>query len=333
MFRSDKETFLQLKGAVKKYRDAILSYDLLGREKCLKEKRNAFELFLSLFTKDIQEIVANSALTNRLLEMDPFSAENIAFDDVQLADFYCCLEKPEERSQYLKTIDTMLCFKHPDLDALQGILAGKHNNIKTTVLNIFLAAYDPYTGIEHGKIFEKMVSMFIRALNESETIPLENKLPPRVQTLTRYGARVHDIGKLLVHLMILNKMGSHEEIEDQLMKRHPLYGIIVLAKYGIKNPIINDIAGHHHEKYQGGGYPDQLELDGIDKYTRIISILDYFDACASHRMYRPSSIPRGLIIERLQNSEMFDQNYVNVLLEEKTGLAKKLYALSSDYER
>lgn len=96
---------------------------------------------------------------------------------------------------------------------------------------------------------------------------------------------MHDIGKIGVPDSVLNKKGRLTDEEYNLMKQHTVIGSDIL-----KN--IEDVAGlrdgvrHHHERYDGKGYPDGLKGDEITPFARILCTADSFDAMTSDRVYR-----------------------------------------------
>ena len=70
------------------------------------------------------------------------------------------------------------------------------------------------------------------------------------------------------------------------MKRHPEQGHAMLAATGAVSEIALDIVRHHHEKIQGGGYPDNLKGSSISRFVRITAIVDIFDALTTDRLYQ-----------------------------------------------
>jgi putative nucleotidyltransferase with HDIG domain len=104
-------------------------------------------------------------------------------------------------------------------------------------------------------------------------------------TTIRMGAYLHDVGKVKVPHQILNKPGKLSDEEFAVIKRHPVWGVELLASvefpWDIK-PIIRS----HHERYDGGGYPDRLRGDQIPLSAQIICIVDVYDALTTTRSYR-----------------------------------------------
>lgn len=96
---------------------------------------------------------------------------------------------------------------------------------------------------------------------------------------------LHDIGKARIPLEVLNKEGALSEEEFELMKSHPIHGRrLLLGKRGIF-PGAVDVAFGHHERLSGKGYPRGLSAKNIGYFTRIVAIVDAYDAITSDRIY------------------------------------------------
>lgn len=97
---------------------------------------------------------------------------------------------------------------------------------------------------------------------------------------------LHDIGKIITPESILLKPGSFNNDEYALMKEHSNTGYEILSQLdGYED--ISKIIRHHHEKYNGSGYPDRLKSKEIPKLSRIMTISDSFDAMTTNRVYKP----------------------------------------------
>ena len=97
---------------------------------------------------------------------------------------------------------------------------------------------------------------------------------------------LHDVGKLAVPEHILNKPGRLTASEFEIMKRHAPVGADILSVIGFPYPVV-PIVRHHHENWDGSGYPDGLSGETIPIGARILQVVDCFDALTSHRPYRP----------------------------------------------
>jgi len=144
----------------------------------------------------------------------------------------------------------------------------------TESLLLVIDAKDSYTA-DHSKRVSRLFGLV------AEEIGLDKD---RIEKL-RYGTFFHDIGKIGVNDAILEKQGSLTEEEFLIMKRHPKIGYnvlepIKLLKEGL--PIVR----HHHEWYNGEGYPDGLKGTEIPQEVAIFSVIDVYDALTSDRHYR-----------------------------------------------
>jgi HD-GYP domain-containing protein (c-di-GMP phosphodiesterase class II) len=114
-------------------------------------------------------------------------------------------------------------------------------------------------------------------------------LDKTISNLIEDAAPLHDIGKVGIPDSILNKPGNLTDDEYETMKKHTLFGQSILS--GSDKPLIqlaSEIAGGHHEKYDGSGYPLGIEGENIPLSARIVSIADVFDALISRRVYKDS---------------------------------------------
>jgi len=135
---------------------------------------------------------------------------------------------------------------------------------------------------------------------------------PEVEAL-RAAALLHDIGKLAVPEQIINKPGKLTPEEFEKMKVHPLVGAEILERVAFPYPVA-PIVRSHHEKWDGSGYPDGLSGEEIPIGARILAAVDFLDALASHRQYRPA-VPLEEAMQRLKENsgKWFDPRVVEVL--------------------
>ena len=126
-------------------------------------------------------------------------------------------------------------------------------------------------------------------------------------------ASMHDVGKIGTPDDILNKEGPLNDWEWTIMKEHTKNGAFILSTY--PNPMAKEIALSHHERWNGTGYPFQLEGEMIPLSARIISIADVYDALRMKRSYKPpfSHEKTTREIERARETQ-FDPDLVDVFL-------------------
>lgn len=129
------------------------------------------------------------------------------------------------------------------------------------------------------------------------------------------GAVLHDIGKIGTEEHLLNKPEGLNLREETLIREHPLNGTLFIV--GIENlsHIVPTIL-HHHERWDGTGYPGRLKGEQIPLHARIVSIADSFDAMVSARSYRPA-LDKETAIRELQKEKgtQFDPFLVDVFIE------------------
>ena len=122
--------------------------------------------------------------------------------------------------------------------------------------------------------------LYARALAEESGLPHE--LVGRITT----GAALHDVGKLDIPDPILQKPGPLDPTEFEVIKSHAASGHARLLLMGEKDDIVLDLVRHHHERWDGQGYPDRLVGEAIAPGARYFAVIDSFDAMTSLRPYR-----------------------------------------------
>ena len=125
---------------------------------------------------------------------------------------------------------------------------------------------------------------------------------------------LHDVGKLSIPEHILNKPGKLTPLEFGVMKGHAAAGAEILSVVGFPYPVV-PIVRHHHENWDGSGYPDGLAGEDIPMGARILSVVDCFDALTSHRPYRPrldDAAAVQIIVDR--RGTMYDPRVVDAFL-------------------
>src|SRR5262245_26990724 len=127
-------------------------------------------------------------------------------------------------------------------------------------------------------------------------------------------ALLHDMGKLAVPEYILNKPGTLTEAEFAIMKLHASAGADILSAIEFPYPVV-PIVRHHHENWDGTGYPDGLRGTDIPIGARILAVVDCFDALTSDRPYRPRLTDAEAIeILKSRKGSMYDPLVVDAFL-------------------
>ena len=164
-------------------------------------------------------------------------------------------------------------------------------------------AKDTYTK-EHSLRVSQYSVALARALGWNER---------RISRL-RYDAMVHDIGKIGIPDAILNKKGRLSEDEFEVIQSHTIRGYQIFEKT-TAFPTAKLVARHHHERFDGTGYPDHLKGKDIPENARIVCIADAFDAMSSDRCYRKALSIESIReeIEKGAGTE-FDPEYAEVFI-------------------
>jgi putative nucleotidyltransferase with HDIG domain len=146
----------------------------------------------------------------------------------------------------------------------------------------------------------------------------------------RLGALLHDIGKLALPDTILTKPGPLDEEERTLMRRHPRIGYELLQQVDFLRGA-SDVPYSHHERWDGGGYPQGLRGEEIPLAARIFSVIDVWDALITERVYKPAW-PEGCVLEYLREiaGSQLDPRLVELFLDNYVAL--KSLASTTDAE-
>jgi HAMP domain-containing protein len=181
------------------------------------------------------------------------------------------------------------------------IIGSYESAVKT--LAAAVEARDPYT---RGHI--DRVARYALAI--AGELGLETARLPEVEM----GAVLHDIGKIGIPDAILRKPGGLAKDEIEAMQAHPRKGVEIIADSKFLAPITAAIL-HHHERFDGSGYPEGLQGERIPMIARILSVADTFDAMTTDRPYRPGLSREEAIAEiRREVGTQFDPRVVDAFL-------------------
>ncbi|HRV60471.1 MAG TPA: HD-GYP domain-containing protein, partial [Solirubrobacterales bacterium] len=148
-----------------------------------------------------------------------------------------------------------------------------------------------------------------RVARHATTIARSLKLETAEVARVRTAALLHDVGKIEVPWEILEKPGALTDEEFAEIRKHPVAGASLVE--GMDDPELTAIVRHHHERIDGGGYPDGIVADEIPIGARIIAVADTFDALTSARSYRqPRSHEEALEVLREEAGTQLDSNAV-----------------------
>jgi diguanylate cyclase (GGDEF)-like protein len=163
---------------------------------------------------------------------------------------------------------------------------------------------DAYTG-SHSQRVGEYAARIARRLGADEA----------AVELTRLAGNLHDLGKLAIPEEVLRNPDALNEAERIMLERHPQIGFRMLESLGVE-PVAEWVL-HHHERWDGAGYPNRLAGDEIPLGARIIFVADAYDAMTSDRAYRPA-IPQHDAVAELERcaGTQFDPAVVRALVAE-----------------
>lgn len=205
------------------------------------------------------------------------------------------LTRPVDRTELLARVRSLLTLKHrtDELERAEAVLFSLARSIE---------GKDPYT---HGHC--ERLAEYSASLGQHLGLTEE-----QITALRRAGV-VHDIGKIAVPDSIILKPTSLSPDEWKLMQEHPVIGERICAplkSFRLVLPIIR----HHHEKFDGSGYPDKLRGDDIPITARVLQVVDVYDALTTVRPYKPAfSITDALQTMKMEvakgwwDARIFDQ--------------------------
>ena len=154
-----------------------------------------------------------------------------------------------------------------------------------------------------------------RLVNLSHRMSAYLDLEPGTAAAIRYGACLHDIGKIAVPHELLVKPEPLTDAEMEVMRRHPVVGAEILADIDAWDDV-RRIVRHHHERFDGSGYPDRLQGEFIPLGARLVSVVDAFDVMRSGRPYSAARSRHEILRElRRERGRQFDGHMVDALLD------------------
>lgn len=235
-----------------------------------------------------------------VLKMDRIKTRvNFTMDDLLLTSIFAAeIGGAIERSKTYATLEEKM-IELTDLNIqLKDLFL---NTVKT--LSSAIDAKDPYTSGHSSQVQKHVIAIADEMNFSSEEKNLMNII-----------GLLHDIGKIGIKDGILSKPGVLEKEEWEMIKKHPAIGADIIKHIDMFNDVA-EIILHHHERYDGNGYPHGLKGEQIPLKSRILSVADSFDAMVSKRPYR-DPMPRERAIAEIKSGSgsQFDPEIVDAFL-------------------
>ena len=273
---------------------------------------------------EINDKISNIFITEKGFRSNDI-AEAIRIPLIIDNDFYGSMSFDIDRKSKKNYSDASLSIMNSITKLIKIVLslASKEFNEETyeksmiKVLLNTLEIHDEYT-TDHSD----NVAIYARKLGVKLNLPKKD-----VERLYWAGI-VHDIGKIEIPYEILNKTDKLTVGEYELIKTHPVIGYEALSSLeSLKD--ISIYVKHHHERIDGDGYPDALKEDEIPYISKILTVVDSWDAMTSNRSYRKPLTVEEAVYQLIKNSgTQFDKQIVNIflnLLYDEKIIGEKLY--------
>jgi len=208
----------------------------------------------------------------------------------------------EEEIEVLSIFASQVAIAIQESEHYQNLHMNYFNTIRALVLAI--EAKDPYMCGHTERVTEYALAV-ARVFKMSEQ-ELE---------ILRYAGEVHDVGKISIPDFILGKPGRLTPAERAIIELHPVKGEAMLEPLEFLKPVI-PIVRHHHERYDGTGYPDRLKKEKIPFLSRILACADAFDAMTSDRPYRIRKLTVREALKEIRNNSgsQFDPHIAHIFI-------------------
>ena len=241
-----------------------------------------------------------AGLKNQLLV--PFSIRNEIFGVLSVTGDASCAHIGEEALFLIHLLAERASLTVENLLLYDSLSMNLYATLRALVRS--LEAKDPYT-----KLHSQRVTHIAVALAEFMGIKDED-----IEVL-EFAGHLHDIGKIGIRDQVLMKPGRLTREEYEIIKAHPVIGEEIVSHLGLMTQA-RAVIRHHHERWDGRGYPDGLKGTETPILSRIMAVADTYDAITTDRPYRKGHTPQEALEEIIKNSStQFDPDVVKTFRE------------------
>jgi HD-GYP domain-containing protein (c-di-GMP phosphodiesterase class II) len=274
-----------------------------------------FSAFLQILNLKSEDLERKGGLARLMLDK---GIKHISIDDPGTWEEKASEEKirPSAREEYFDAVSVIKDIAE-QVQHDRRLSVNKANRVVGTMLNrvgenraavlglASIKSYDEYTSFHS-------VNVLILSLALGSMLPLDRS----ALMILGMGALLHDLGKVTIPQSILNKTGPLTSAEWRLMREHPVKGAdILLAQPGV-HPLSTMIAYEHHAQYDLKGYPKITGKERIGLFSRIVEVVDAYDAMTSIRPYQKARLPDQAIRILVKNmGTTFDPLLVKVFID------------------
>lgn len=255
-----------------------------------------------LLSKTEQQISAEATASSDKKQAKKKQEPRSMDADIELARKICHSGKKQVMAMFQDVRLGKAIDPESTLPLVQQIDALVQDNSAAILSVARLKTHDDYTYMHSIAVCALMISLARQLELDDDMIRLAG-----------IGGMMHDLGKALMPIDILNKPGKLTDAEYDIMKAHPKAGADMLKESDAEAAVI-DIALHHHEKMNGFGYPNQLKGEDISLLSRMAAICDVYDAVTSERAYKKPWEPANTIRLMASWEGHFDKHIFNAFV-------------------
>ena len=279
----------------------LLNEEIFGAYPVSAICRYNIDKFSSKMIKNIIE-VHPIVLWNRQVHENPFYLDLVNTKGIDIEKYQveamlkAIMEFSHVKSRFQEEIDIQKSkYQELQLNVLKNMIVS---------LTGLLEIHDEYTK-NHSQNVANIAKMIAKEMNLSKSKIVQ----------IYYAGLIHDIGKALIPIEIINKNGKLTDVEYEIVKKHPenAYKALVNAE---ELHFIANIVLEHHERWDGQGYPSAIKGEDIYMESRILALADSYDAMTSERPYRKAFSKEQAIAEIKRNSgKQFDPNITTIAID------------------
>lgn len=193
-----------------------------------------------------------------------------------------------------------------DLEKIVTKQVERLEHLNQSMIEILATAVE-FRDYESGEHVKRICNLTKELMTEVSNMYPEYRLPEAEINKIVTSSVLHDVGKISISDSILNKPGRLTKEEFEIMKQHTVKGYEFLQKFPdiIDEGIYKyscDICRHHHERWDGKGYPDGLSGDDISIWAQVVSVADVYDALTSERVYK-KAFSHDTAVKMIKNGE------------------------------
>jgi response regulator RpfG family c-di-GMP phosphodiesterase len=308
IMHTDEARFYVINEAVKRPFKVTAAISIPNKTKSSAGTDKAIEKLIMETVSDEMPLLISENKGARSLPEDilSFMAVPLAIREKVFGVLTACIKKSsirftEKDLYYLSFMTNKAAYAIENLALYENI----YENLFSTLYAFVKAieARDPYTQQHSNRVTSISIVIGKEMGCTSEELDILN-----------FAGHLHDIGKIGIRDAILLKPGTYTEEERNIIKEHPIIGASIIGQLWLLDSE-KQIIKHHHERFDGTGYPDGLKNKEIPLLARILSVADVYDALASDRAYRKKMEKNEIIkIIKKGRGTQFDPDVVNAFL-------------------